>query len=159
MYNSFIQPCFDYYSVVWEGLGSELALKLQKLQNRAARIITFSSYDSSSGSLLQELLWDRLPIPRTKLLAFVMFKVMNNNMASQYLCQRVLKMRSTYETRGSSSRYQLPLAKTDYGKKRFGYWGAFIWNKLPQDLRVCKSMNLFKSKLDQLLWFLTIILV
>ena len=27
---------FDYCSVLWEGLGSELALKLQKLQNRAA---------------------------------------------------------------------------------------------------------------------------
>ena len=25
MYNSFIQPYFDYCSVVWEGLGSELA--------------------------------------------------------------------------------------------------------------------------------------
>ena len=42
MYNSFIQPYFDYCSAVWEGLGFELALKLQKLQNRAAGIITFS---------------------------------------------------------------------------------------------------------------------
>jgi len=38
--------------------------------------------------------------------------------------------------------------KTNYGKKRFGYRGAFIWNKLPEDLRERKSMNLFKSKLD-----------
>ena len=36
MYNSFIQLYFDYCSVVWEGLGSELAMTLQKLQNRAA---------------------------------------------------------------------------------------------------------------------------
>ena len=71
MYNSFIQPYFDYCSVVWEGLGSELALKLHKLQNHAARIITFSSYDSTSGPLLQQLRWDLLSIHRIKLLAIV----------------------------------------------------------------------------------------
>ena len=38
-----------------------------------------------------------------------------------------------------------------YGKKSFGYRGACIWNKLPEDLREPKSMNLFKSKLDRLL--------
>ena len=42
MYNSFIQPYFDYCSAVWESLGFQLTLKLQKLQNRAAGIITFS---------------------------------------------------------------------------------------------------------------------
>ena len=41
MYNSFIKPYFVFCYVVWEGLGSELALKLQKLHNRAARIIPF----------------------------------------------------------------------------------------------------------------------
>lgn len=35
MYNSFIQLYFDYCSVVWEGLGSELALTLQEVQNGA----------------------------------------------------------------------------------------------------------------------------
>ena len=43
-------------------------------------------------------------------------------------------MRSTYDTRGSSSRFQLPLPKTNYGKNSFGYKGQFIWNKLPEDL-------------------------
>ena len=40
-------------------------------------------------------------------------------------------MRSTYDTKGFSSRCQLPFPKTNYGKKRFIYWGALIWNKLP----------------------------
>ena len=62
-----------------------------------------------------------------------------------------MKLRSTYDTKGSYSRFQLPFPKTDYGKKRFGYWGALIWNKLPEGTRECKSMNLFKSKLDRLL--------
>ena len=32
--------------------------------------------------------------------------------------------------------------------KRFGYRGAFIWNKLPKDLRECKSMNLLELELE-----------
>lgn len=82
MYKSFIQPYFDYCSVFWEGIGSQLALKLRKLQNRAARIITFSSYESNSGPLLQEIRWDRLSIRRIRLLAIEMFK---------YLCQKSFK--------------------------------------------------------------------
>ena len=53
--------------------------------------------------------------------------------------------------RGSYTRFQLPLTKTNYGKKKIGYRGAFIWKKLTEDLRECKSMNLFKSKLERLL--------
>ena len=87
------------------GLGSQLTL-IMKL-----RIVTFSSYDSSSGPLLQELGWDGLSIRRIKLLATEIFKVYNN-MATD-LCQIFLKMRSTYDTRGSFSRFQLPLAKTN----------------------------------------------
>ena len=77
MDNSFIQLYFVYCSVVWEVLGSELSLKLQKLHNCAARIITFSSYDSNFGPLVQKLEWDRLLIRRIKLLAIEMFKVYN----------------------------------------------------------------------------------
>ena len=48
-----------------------------------------------------------------------MFKVYNN-MAPEYLCPKFLKLRSTCDTRGSSSRFQLPLPKTNYGKNLCG---------------------------------------
>ena len=149
MYNSFIQPIFDYCSVVWEGLGTELARKIQKLQNRAARIITFSNFDSSSDPLLEKLEWDRLSIRRTKLLATEMFKVYNNQ-APEYLTGKFIRVQTPHNTRGSSTKLQLPLPKTNYGKKRFGHRGASIWNKLPEDLRNCKSLSSFKGKLSKL---------
>ena len=52
-----IQPHFDYCSAVWGHCGTSLANKLQILQNRAARILTFSSYDSSPGPLFEQLDW------------------------------------------------------------------------------------------------------
>ena len=42
----FIEPHFDYYSAVWDGLSVQLSKKLQKLQNRATRVITKSKYDT-----------------------------------------------------------------------------------------------------------------
>ena len=45
-------PHFDYCSPVWDCLSGHLSDKLQKLQNRAARIITKSPFDTSSDHLL-----------------------------------------------------------------------------------------------------------
>ena len=44
-YKTLVQLYFEYCSHVWGGLGSTLSDKLQRLQNRAARIITKCGYD------------------------------------------------------------------------------------------------------------------
>ena len=51
IYRALIEPYFDYCSPVWDGLCNELADKLQKLQNRAIRVITKSDYHSSATAL------------------------------------------------------------------------------------------------------------
>ena len=48
VYNSLAQPHFDYCNVVWRNCSKNLSSKLQKLQNRAARVLTFSNYDCST---------------------------------------------------------------------------------------------------------------
>ena len=39
VYNALIQPYFDYCCEVWDTLGKRLSERLQKLQNKAARLI------------------------------------------------------------------------------------------------------------------------
>ena len=56
VYTALIQPHFDYCCSAWDELGGTLATKLQKLQNRAARVITRSSYDADAGALLTLLI-------------------------------------------------------------------------------------------------------
>jgi hypothetical protein len=49
VYNALIQPHFDYCCEVWDELGKGLSERLQKLQNRAARLrILKMSMDSLS---------------------------------------------------------------------------------------------------------------
>ena len=45
IYKTLVQPYFDYCSPLWDNCGKVLQDKLQKFQNRAARIITGASYD------------------------------------------------------------------------------------------------------------------
>ena len=54
------QP-LDYCDIVWDSLNKkELAQRLQRLQNRAARIIRRSSYDVRSAEILKDLYWENL---------------------------------------------------------------------------------------------------
>ena len=55
----------NYCGAVWGNINKGLADKLQKLQNTAARILTFSNYDVRSSVLLDELGWERLESCKT----------------------------------------------------------------------------------------------
>ena len=55
IYKGLIEPHFDHCSAVWDGLTQQLSERLQKLQNRAIRVITKSTYDTSSRFLLNSL--------------------------------------------------------------------------------------------------------
>ena len=60
IYQALILPHFDYCSPVWDELSVILSDKLQKLQNRAARVNTRSSYDTNASILQNRLNWDNL---------------------------------------------------------------------------------------------------
>ena len=59
-YQALVQPHFDYCSMVWGNCGEYLRGKLQKLQNRAARVITGDPYEIRSIDILKKLEWKTL---------------------------------------------------------------------------------------------------
>ena len=54
MYRGIVEPHFRYCCSVWGSCGESRLLMLQKLQNRAGRIITKSSYDAPAAILIRE---------------------------------------------------------------------------------------------------------
>ena len=60
IYNALVQPYFGYCSVVWGNCKKSLSIKLQKLQSRATRILTSSSYDANADGLFVRLDWQKL---------------------------------------------------------------------------------------------------
>ena len=55
MYKGIVEPHFNYCCSVWGSCGTTRLNKLQKLQNRAARIVTDSDFDTSAAPLIQDL--------------------------------------------------------------------------------------------------------
>ena len=148
IYNALVQPHFDYCSIVWGNCGKTLSERLQKLQNRAARILTSSSYDADARYLLQQLGWKDLITQRQIQVALMVFKALND-LAPDYLSSMFTE-RSTsgYVLRDSTNKLNVPLPRTNYLKRSFSYRGATLWNSLPCNLRQEKSLNRFKQLLN-----------
>ena len=71
-------------SVVLGNGNKSLTTKLQKLQKRAARILTFSLYDASVGNLFTSLAWKKLEAQRKIQTASMVYKSLNG-LSPQYL--------------------------------------------------------------------------
>ena len=65
IYQALVQPHFNYCNIVWGNCGVTLQDKLQKLQNRAARVLTYSNYDADVNNLFELLGWKSL-VSRSK---------------------------------------------------------------------------------------------
>ena len=134
IYNALIMPHFDYCSPVWDCLSGYLSDKLQKLQNRAARVITKSPFDTSSNHLLSTLSWERLSLRRKKQKALMMYKTIHD-LAPKYLQSLFSQRHFAYNLRNSEGRLTLSKPNTNYLKRSFSYSGAMLWNNLPKNLK------------------------
>ena len=132
---SLIQPYFDYCSVVWNSCGTTLAGKIQKLQNRAARVLTSANYDTSTDILFKKLGWIDVQSQRKIAKGTLVYKALNG-LAPDCLAQMFTeRSRITYYTlRDTGDKLALPQARTNYLKDSFSYSGAVLWNFLPNEV-------------------------
>ena len=146
LFNAVVKPHFDYCDIVWGNCSNTLASKLQKLQNRAARILTYSSYDTPTDTVLKKLGWSKLHRQRDYHLADMVFKSING-LAPTYLQEKCIDRKEIckYSIRDSSNKLSLPLPRTNYLKNSYSYKGAVLWNSLPSDTRAKTSINDFRT--------------
>ena len=138
-------PHSDYCSPFWECLSGYLSDKLQKLQNRAARFITKSPFDTSSNHLLSTLDWERLSLRRKKK-ALMMYKTTNDlapristkSFLSSSLCLQLKKLWGKADP-----------VQTNYLKWSFSHSGAMLWNILPKSLKNAASVEHFKRNIKK----------
>ena len=135
IYNSLIQPMFDYCDIVLDNLPLSQAIRLQKLQKRAGRVICQVGFDIRSHSIRDELGWEILASRRQKHEYIMMFKTLNGNPTSlRYGGLNVL----------------LPKRNTEYLKKSFKFSGAKLWNELPIETKLQDTLGSFKNKLSSI---------
>ena len=115
IYKALIQPHFDYCSVVWGSCGIKLADKLKKLQNCAARALTFSSYDADASQLFQNLNWKNLSTQHDIQKAVTVFKFLNG-LAPEYLSSKFIARSKTTSSffRDSVNKLTIQQPRTNY---------------------------------------------
>ena len=141
-----VQPHFDYCSAVWGNCRTSLKKKLQKLQNRAARIIAKSPYEVASNEVLLTLGWSLLETRRKCQICLLMYKIMNG-LAPNCLQGLILTVSEThpYNLYHSDSHIKIPQPLSEYGKRSFRYSGALWWNSLPSAIRHVNHTTVFKN--------------
>ena len=87
IYQALIQPHFDYFNFVWGNCGITLQNKVQKLQNRAARVLTNLNYDADAGHLFELLRWKN-PASQPQIQRAIMVYKSPHGLAPDYLCSK-----------------------------------------------------------------------
>ena len=121
---------FDYCNIVWGNCGITLRNKVQKLQNRAARVLAYSSYDVDAGHLFKLLGWKNLPCQQQIQRATMVYRSLHG-LAPNYLSSKFERREVTHNLRDSENKLNVPLPRTNYYKNSFSYSGAILWNSLP----------------------------
>ena len=94
-------------------------------QNRAARVITRSTYETSTTVLLDNLCWEQLQTRRKKQKTVTVFKAIHK-LTPVYL-QNLFTPRSTeYFIRDHENKLYLAKPRTEYLKCSFSYSGALL---------------------------------
>ena len=146
IYRSIVEPHLNYCCSVW---GCSVIMRiefLQKLQNRAARIVTGSSYDTPSEPLRRDLGWLSVKEMIVKETYTMMYKSLND-LAPKYLSGLFVKQSDFHilELRNTKSNLAVPLMRTVSGQKVFSCRGTKVWNKLNNIIKDAPSVYSFKS--------------
>ncbi len=138
----------DYCNALLSGLsGAELG-RMQKVQNRAARLVTLTPPTLPATPLRKELHW--LPVHARisfKVLVYV-YKSLNG-LAPDYLSSLLTLQSRNPRLRQLHDDLQLatPVASRVVGRQAFSVSAPLLWNKLPLTLRQKPSVEAFKKGL------------
>ena len=152
LYQGLVEPHLRFYCSVWGECGITTRCTLEKLQNRAIRIITDSPYNAPVKPILRQLRLPSIAEMIRQESADMVYKAINGQ-APAYLSGLFTRISAVTNRmlRNSNLNLMPPRMKTKFGQNSFAYRGATIWNSLPNDRRTAHTFATFKVKLKAML--------
>ena len=150
--HALISSRLDFGNALLFNLPQNQLLKLQKLQNAAARIVSLSPKRTHITPILRSLHW--LPVKQR-----IIFKILLltfhcvHGSSPQYLISLIQRYTPARSLRSSTSSSLVPLkvSKT-WGERSFVYSSPNLWNRLPEHIKLCLTSESFKSHLKTFLF-------
>ena len=152
IYDIYIRPIFDYGDIVYDGLiTTRDRLRLERLQMRAARLVTGTPFYTSHNKLRTELGWDTLDARRTKHRLIQYYKLLDPHAdVPQYIRDIIPQTRhhNTGLALRNANTITLPNNRTTLFQKSFIPNTTKLWNNLPESIRTVPSLKTFKGAID-----------
>ena len=139
-----IRPIAEYAATIWCPHTQSSIYNLERIQRKAARFVSnnYQRY-SSVTAMMRQLNWPTLEQRRYEAKAIMMYKILNDLVQVNH---SDLVYNSSV-TRGHSLRLLHILTRVDVYSYSFFPSTIRIWNKLPEDIVISPSLDLFKLKL------------
>ena len=118
--------------------------RLQKFQNCAALVLTFSRYDADANRLFRQLNWKDLSTQFQIQKALMVYKSLNDLVPGYLSSKFVKRYEAHYSLRDSINKLIAPFPRNNFMKNSISYSGAVLWNSLPCDMRKANSLRQFK---------------
>lgn len=137
----------DYCSSLLNGISLKNLTRLQRLQNKCARLIFREPKYTHTSPLLHRLHW--LPVSKRiqfRTLVYV-FQVLHSS-APEYLSSTLQIHSSAYSLRSATgTTLSVPRSHMQAGDRAFSISAPVLWNSLPLYIRVSANVSVFKKSL------------
>lgn len=152
IYKTIIAPHLDYCSSILYLANENQITKLQKIQNKAMRIILKLNKYTNIKLMLDMLKWQSVRQRLTYNTLITIHKI-DNDILPQYLKKNLIKVgqNSNYNTRNKNE-LRLPKYKKAKTQNNIFYNGIKKYNEISKEIKNEKRMNIFKKKLSK--WIL-----
>ena len=146
LYAGIVEPHFRYCCSVWGCCGATEKRHLQKLQNRAARILTNSSFDAPGIPLVRMLGWKTIEELIDHESKMMIFKSLHR-LAPQYMGDLFTRnsQSNSHILRNTATDLRLPKKRSSNGQKCFSFRGAKLWNSLSIECKQAIKIEKFKT--------------
>ena len=149
--NALIQPHFDYACSVWyPNLNKKVKTKLQTLQNKCVRFCLQLDNKTHAGiTEFKQINWLPVNYRFGHSLAANVFKFFDDK------CPLYMKdvfdksCISQASTGNSTMKPSQPLRRTNYSQHCISFLAPSLWNNLPNELKRCTNLNMFKHKIRE----------
>ena len=144
---AFIESQFGYCPLIWMFHSRKLNNKINKLQERALRIV-YKDTHSSFEELLRRDNSFTLHQKNLQKLATEMYKI-NNNLAPSLMDDIFPKGENPYDTRSKNPFQGYNIRTVKNGSETISFRGPKTWELVPNNIKNSISLNHFKEQIKK----------
>ena len=152
--HAFVTCHLDYCNSLLYGLPQYQHDRLQRVLNAAARVVCLVPKFDHISPHLQALHWLPIKFPIEFKILLLVFKALKLNQPAYLKDMLQYRPNTAYRLRSenNNSLYVLSTKRIKCGDRAFIHCAPTLWNAIPQSIKSCETVCLFKKKLKTYLF-------